>query len=155
MGKVFLGTGLCYQLLPLSGREGFLFVYIFFLVFINRTRGFHCDNSIDVYSVLWTSSHPLLYSSNLPPSPHSFLNSAWWVSLCYLYVCVCLCVYTCIYVCMYIHTCIHIHKKHTSIPSSQVPSSFSFPTTDPPPASPPLHSVPLLLMSSSSSSFYI
>jgi hypothetical protein len=56
-----------------------LFNIIFELVYINNMREFHCDNSILVYSVLWTSlPPPLLY---LP-----FSNSIWWVSLCYLHV---------------------------------------------------------------------
>jgi hypothetical protein len=48
--------------------------FYFSLAYIYSTSGFHCDNSIDVYLVLWTNSHSII--SPLPSSPH-LLNSVW------------------------------------------------------------------------------
>jgi hypothetical protein len=45
--------------------------FIFYLSYINNTGGFHCDNSIHAYNVLWTSSLLPLYSRF--PSPSSLL----------------------------------------------------------------------------------
>jgi hypothetical protein len=75
---------------------------------------FHCGNSIHAFSVLWTSSLPPLYSH----LPHSFSNSIWWVSLCYLHV--------------YVYTCVHIHKYSKLLFSSPLSIlSFSHPSPSP------------------------
>jgi hypothetical protein len=55
---------------------------LLFLAYINSPTGFQYDDSIDTYSIFWTSSCPLLYSLNIPPS---FSSSVWWVSLWYLH----------------------------------------------------------------------
>jgi hypothetical protein len=52
----------------LSGSSLFFilkFHFTFKLAYIDRVRGFYCDNSINGYSVLWTSS-PLPYISLAP-----------------------------------------------------------------------------------------
>jgi hypothetical protein len=75
----------CVRILPVSYQNIFFFDFIFLLAFINSTRGFHCGNSIYVYSVLGTSS-PIYYVFLTPCLPSPFSNSIWWVSLSYLHI---------------------------------------------------------------------
>jgi hypothetical protein len=60
------------------------YLKLFFGRMHNSTRGFHCDNSVGVNSVLWTNSPPVLYylnlSSSCPPIFKQYL-----VSLCHLH----------------------------------------------------------------------
>jgi hypothetical protein len=73
--------------------EGSTSIFSFFSNFIvelgyNNLRGFHCDNSIDAYSGLWTVLHSPLYSCT-PLLSSLLFQSVWWVWLCCLHVYIC------------------------------------------------------------------
>jgi hypothetical protein len=50
-------------------QEGTILLLFFFLGTNNSTREFHCENFIDVCTILWTSWPPPLYSIQLPFYP--------------------------------------------------------------------------------------
>jgi hypothetical protein len=92
-----------------------LFLITFKLAYVNSNKGFHWDSSIDMYSVRWTGSPPLLYFLYLPPHLHPFqtvFGGFHYATFTHTHT----------------HTCTHTHVCIWNIlPSSSLPIPTPFP----------------------------
>jgi hypothetical protein len=76
--------------------------YYYLLLHINCTRGFHCDNFTDVYTVLLISSPPTLFIILPYPASSPFSNSVIGFHHIYIYIC------THLYICIYVYHPLHL-----------------------------------------------
>jgi hypothetical protein len=95
--------------------------------YVNCTKEYHCDISIDVHNVFWSNSplYPHPFFIPIPSFPFTKQYLVGFITYLYIYISIQIHMYAYVYV-MYFD---HIH--------SQVPCPSSFPFTDCPHPSPP------------------